>query len=647
MDYLSRISIQKKFLLSLAPAAAGLFFLSFYLLVIQWNVIRDMNRLNSIIEFASYSSELIHELQKERGLSSGFAGSEGKLFRSELTLQRKNTDEKRRNLEKYLSGFETESAGMKRAIEKGIDALSRLDGVRSSVDGLKISGSDIVRYYTDTIAIFLDGILESDREVRSGEYSLKVIAFHAFLSMKENAAKERAILNSTFSRGGFGPGMQVAFFDVISRQNAWRELFLKAGGAEAETIFRGNVKEEDEADVLHYRNMAISNQFENQSAEKWFAAATARIDLFFKVEKALSAALLESAASEKRVALAIFITLVVLVTVLTAGSIIGGTRIGRNIVRRILDISVVLPEIARGNLAIEMVKDGEDEISALKEGIGVLVRTQVSLIQRIIFAARNIEESSRQLTLSGEKMKSDIVSLNEKTSAIAAAAEEMSQNLQNTATSITEMSTTINEIARQAEEAVVVHRESGRLSSQAAESARGMAASAEKIGAVIESISGIAKQTNLLALNAAIEAAAAGDAGRGFAVVASEVKELAGRTSSDAQDVRDRIRDIQESTKATMDGIGSVDAMIQKLNEITSSIGSSIQEQSIASQEIARSIQQNLIAVDDVTREINIIGTIMNEESKRAQAVYELALTMDDLAREMLKHVSGFQLKNE
>jgi methyl-accepting chemotaxis protein len=87
--------------------------------------------------------------------------------------------------------------------------------------------------------------------------------------------------------------------------------------------------------------------------------------------------------------------------------------------------------------------------------------------------------------------------------------------------------------------------------------------------------------------------------------------------------------------------------MIQKLNEITSSIGSSIQKQSIASQEIARSIQQNLIAVDDVTREINIIGTIMNEESKRAQAVYELALTMDDLAREMLKHVSGFQLKNE
>lgn len=121
--------------------------------------------------------------------------------------------------------------------------------------------------------------------------------------------------------------------------------------------------------------------------------------------------------------------------------------------------------------------------------------------------------------------------MNEKASTIAAAAEEMSQNLQNTASSVTEMSTTISEIARQAEEAVTVHCESGKLSNEAAEAARAMAASAGKIEAVIESISGIAKQTNLLALNASIDVAAAGEAGKGFAVVASEVKELAGRTS--------------------------------------------------------------------------------------------------------------------
>lgn len=59
-----------------------------------------------------------------------------------------------------------------------------------------------------------------------------------------------------------------------------------------------------------------------------------------------------------------------------------------------------------------------------------------------------------------------------------------------------------------------------------------MSADIQKIASTIESI---AFQTNILALNASVEAARAGDSGSGFAVVAEEVRELAAKSSNEAQ----------------------------------------------------------------------------------------------------------------
>ena len=82
--------------------------------------------------------------------------------------------------------------------------------------------------------------------------------------------------------------------------------------------------------------------------------------------------------------------------------------------------------------------------------------------------------------------------------------------------------------------------------------------SVEKIKALSDTILDISVQTNLLALNASIEAARAGEVGKGFAVVAESIRDLAGKSTTSANE-------IQAISKTI---VVSVDSLTQSANDI-------------------------------------------------------------------------------
>lgn len=89
----------------------------------------------------------------------------------------------------------------------------------------------------------------------------------------------------------------------------------------------------------------------------------------------------------------------------------------------------------------------------------------------------------------------------------------------------------------------------------------------EQVASTIKIITSIAEQTNLLALNAAIEAARAGEAGKGFSVVSDEIRKLAEESSKAAKVIVELTNKTIEKTNQVVQNIGTANTLMEEQKE--------------------------------------------------------------------------------
>jgi methyl-accepting chemotaxis protein len=645
--------IRVKVGLGLAVALLGLASFAVVVVTDKRTEAADAAHVVAISTLSVKLGNLLHETQRERGRTAQFTSAKGAKFGPELKAQQNATDQRLAEYRRLVSGIRTAyPAALGSALDTAGEALDNLGQLRSQAAALHTKPAQIIAGYTEVNQVLLGAIATAVAHNRNPGIAGRMQAYLALLSAKETAGLERAQLANVFTADVFAPGQFVKVVSLIAAQQAYLTVFERAANADVLKDWAQIRQSTTVAKVTAWEQVAVDKAVVGQFGVEpgaWFDAATAKIDLYKKLEDSQAAAILATArAAQHRAATGSWLALTAAVGLFLLTMTVA-VRVVLSITRPLRQVGDIAEQMAAGDVSREVVYRSRDEVGQLAESfrrLGVYMRASADLAGAL---ARG--DLTRAVTpaderdLLGNAMYDTVTRLNDLVGKIQNSGLQLSRaadqlmtanttllgNATDTTTRATtvataseQMTASITDISRSTSEAVQITADAVAASREAGRAVAGLSAATEDIGGVVDLIQAIASQTNLLALNATIEAARAGEAGKGFGVVAEEVKQLAQQTAQATGTITERVQGMASGAAEAARAIDQIGGIVGRINDIASAIGGAVEEQTATTAEISRSAGAVVHAADATTR-------VNTESADSARALAAMATELEAL----------------
>ena len=258
--------------------------------------IAELEQLALTSELVSTIGQLIHTLQKERGLSNVFLGPNGMHFNAQRRQQTIQCTQVEKNVRQHFDTLDTSTAQVRNNVRLFsriafvLHALDALPALRQRIESQALTPAESTAAFNRLISGLLVVVFEAADSASDPEISRALVAMFNFMQGKEFAGQERAFGTACFASGHTDTGQQQQWLHLIELQERCFQVFTDFSDTAVSAAWQASQLTDTLADLERQRRIGCtfaSSKFDTNFSQVWFDCCTRRIDAMKTLEELL------------------------------------------------------------------------------------------------------------------------------------------------------------------------------------------------------------------------------------------------------------------------------------------------------------------------------------------------------------------------